>query len=406
VLANLSPMLALKKILHTIVIAISKVASKFLPDRTPVTFVGESSSFQLCRAIGDRGFKKVLIVTDAGLVAIGLIDRITDALRSAGIEWSIYDGVLPDPTTKQVDSGLAQLKRDQCEAVLAVGGGSPMDASKVIAAMATNDKSVAKLEGLFKVRTAPMALFAIPTTAGTGSEVTVAAVISDDETHTKKFIIDHKLLPEMTALDPTLMTGLPPHITAATGMDALTHAVESYLSVVSTPQTASYAKAAVRIVFENLPLAYRDGENLEARQAMALASYYAGYAFTRTSVGYVHAIAHTFGAYYGTPHGLANAIALPHVLEFSVGPAESRMADLATVIGITEGSQAAKAQQFIERVKDLMAKVSIPEKLDALQQQDIPAIARQATTEAFLNYPVPRFMSEAECETVLGRILS
>lgn len=399
-------MFELKKFLHAIVIALTRVFAKLLPDRTPVTFVGDGSSIHLCRAIADRGTKKVLIVTDAGLVAIGIIDRITDALHSAGLEWSIYDGVLPDPTSTQVEAGLNQLQVERCDAILAVGGGSPMDASKIIAAMATNKKPIAKLEGLFKVWKKPMALFAIPTTAGTGSEVTVAAVISDTTTHTKKFFVDPKLLPEMAALDPSLMTGLPPHITAATGMDALTHAIESFLAVTSTAQTESYAIAAVRIVFESLPLAYRDGENREARQAMALASYYAGFAFTRTSVGYVHAIAHTFGAYYGTPHGLANAIALPHVLSFSASASEDRLATLAGVIGITEGSQSAKAEQFIARVRELMGKVGIPETLEALKQQDIPAIAKQATTEAHMNYPVPRYMAPSECETLLARIVA
>ena len=188
-------------------------------------------------------------------------------------------------------------------------------------------------------------------------------------------------------------------------MDALTHAVESFLSQMSTPTTGDYAKISVRLIFGHLHAACSDGNDIEARKAMALASYYGGLAFTRTSVGYVHAIAHTFGAYYRTPHGLANAIALPHVLEFSKGPAEERLARLAELIGCPGSSDQEKAQEFIDAVRDLMAKVDIPPKLDALVESDIPAIAKQATGEAHLNYPVPRYMSQPQCEQLLRKLV-
>jgi alcohol dehydrogenase class IV len=316
----------IKKLSHDLAIGVSGIFSKLLPDRIPVTFIGPDASRELCESISHLGSGRVLIVTDATLVELGLIDRITEALDSVGLAWSIYSGVEPDPTFAQVEAGHAQLTREGCEVVLAVGGGSSMDAAKVIAAMATNPGPAQKLEGMMKVKRAPMPLFAIPTTAGTGSEVTLAAVVSDTDTHAKKFFADPKLLPLMTALDPSLMTGLPAPITAATGMDALTHAVESFLSRLSNETTEKYAEISVRLVFDNLPVACTDGNDLEARKAMALASYYGGLAFTRTSVGYVHAIAHTFGAYYRTPHGLANAIALPHVLAFSKEAGESRLA--------------------------------------------------------------------------------
>ena len=392
------------KFLHDIVVVIGKVLAKLLPDKVPVTFVGADAVGELCDSIGHSGVRKVLVVTDAMLVQLGIVGRITSSLEAAGVASSVYDGVEPDPTFDQVEAGLAQLEKDSCDAVLAVGGGSPMDASKMIAAMATNGRPLSKLEGRFKVRKSPAPLFAIPTTAGTGSEVTVAAVVSDPVSHEKKFYLDPKLLPSMAALDPTLMTGLPPQITAATGMDALTHAVESYVALTSTEQSEAYAKIAVRLIFANLPTAYSDGDNLAARKSMALASYYAGLAFTRTSVGYVHAIAHTFGAYYRTPHGLANAIALPHVLEFSKGEAQLRLAELADLLGFDEANEAAKAQRFIDEVRALMAKVGIPYTLDALKTEDINAIAKQACAEAYLNYPVPRFMTEEECQGLLRRI--
>jgi len=397
---------AVKKLLHTLAIALSRLFSKLLPDRIPVTFLGPDASRELCHSIAQTGVRRLLVVTDAGLVQLGIVGRVTAALADSGVEAFVYDGVEPDPTFDQVDAGFAQLERDGCEAVLAVGGGSPMDAAKVIAAMATNGGRAEKLVGMLKVRRAPLPLYAIPTTAGTGSEVTLAAVVSHPQTHVKNFFVDPKLLPTMAALDPTLMTGLPPQITAATGMDALTHAVESFLARTSNERTEIWATAAVRMIFENLPKACADGSDLGARKAMALASYYAGLAFTRTSVGYVHAIAHTFGAYYRTPHGRANAIVLPHVLEFSSGPARDRLAALADVIAVGNGGPEAKAQAFIEAVRELMARIGIPSTLADLREEDIPPIARQALAEATFNYPVPRYMSQPEAETLIRAILA
>jgi alcohol dehydrogenase len=398
-------MFALKKFLHSVAIAIARVVSKILPDKVPVTFVGAESVPELSQAIAQTGFKKLLIVTDAVLVKLGIVERITGFLGEAGVEWCVYDGVLPDPTFDQIDEGLARLRSENCDGVLAIGGGSSMDASKMIAALATNDKPAAKLEGLMKLSKPMLPVFAIPTTAGTGSEVTIVAVVSDTEAHTKRFFIDHKLLPSMVALDASLMTGLPPQMTAATGMDALTHAVESYISVVATEETKKYSTAAVRMIFENLPTAYTTGNDLPARRAMAMASYYAGIAFTRSGVGYVHAVAHQFGAYYRTPHGLANAIVLPHILEFSKGPAQQRLAELADAIGLDGAGPADKAARFIDAVRELSATVEIPKSLAALESSDIAPIAKRAVDEVHANYPVPRYMSQAECETLITQML-
>jgi len=397
---------ALKKLLHHFAVALGKRLSRLLPDKVPVTFVGSDSVAELCHAIGQTGCRKVLIVTDAVLVKLGIVEKITGRLGDAGVDWCIYDGVLPDPTFAQIDEGLDRLRSEKCDSVLAVGGGSSMDASKVIAAMVTNDKPVRKMEGMFKVGKPTVPLFAIPTTAGTGSEATIVAVVSDTDAHTKRFFIDPKLLPAMTALDASLMTGLPAPMTAATGMDALTHAIESYISVAATPATQKYSTAAVRMIFSHLPTAYADGGNLSARRAMALASYYAGVAFTRSGVGYVHAVAHQFGAYYRTPHGLANAIVLPHVLEFSKGAAERRLAELADVIGLEGSGSEEKAGRFIDAVRDLSASVGIPRTLDDLSGGDVRPIAKRALAEAHANYPVPRYMSQDDCEALIQRMIT
>jgi alcohol dehydrogenase len=395
----------IKRLVHSFAVFVARFVAKLLPDRVPVTFVGAGSVKELCGSIANQGVSKVLIVTDAVLNEIGIVARVSDALTAAGVRFAVYDEVTPDPTFVQVEIGYREFVAWGCDAVLAVGGGSPMDASKMIAAMATNGGDLHKLEGKMKVRKSPAPLFAIPTTAGTGSEVTIAAVVSETDSHQKKFFLDPKLLPAMTALDPTLMTGIPGPITAATGMDALTHAIESYISKTSTTQTESYATVAVRLVFEHLPTAFKNGADLEARQGMALASYYAGLAFTRTSVGYVHAIAHNLGAYYGTPHGLANALALPHVLDFSKPAADRQLAELNDLIGGPAGSEADRAQAFIDAVRALAASIEIPVTLEDLQEDDIGALADLALAEAFTDYPVPRFMSKNDCEGVIAKLL-
>ncbi len=401
----MSPAPLPRRLVHDAAIGLSGALFRLIPDRVPVTFVGNDATAELCEAVAHTGARKLLVVSDAQLVSLGLVRRLTDALDAVGLAWSLYDGVEPDPTFEQVEAGLAVQGREGCDAVLAFGGGSPMDAAKVIAAAATNGGDATRLEGRFKVRRPTLPLYAVPTTAGTGSEVTLAAVVSDSATHTKKFFVDPKLLPSMAALDPTLMTGLPPAVTAATGMDALTHAVESYLARTANDQTRAWARTAVRLVFENLATACTDGNDLAARKGMALAAYYAGLAFTRTSVGYVHAIAHGFGAFYGTPHGWANAIALPAVLDFSLEAARPQLADLADAIGLVAKGEEAKARAFVGAVRDLKAKVEIPESLEALRADDVPRLASQAVEEAHANYPVPSTMSQEECEALLRSLL-
>lgn len=385
-----------------------RLAAKVIPMPKPVLFTGVDSSLELCDAIAQMGTKKVLIVTDTVLVALGILNKIQERLTENGIQFEIYDGVLPDPTYDQVEAGLSMYKATQCEAVLAIGGGSPIDAAKVIAARATNKRSIKKLSGMFRVWTAPAPLFAIPTTAGTGSEVTIAAVVSDPLTHQKTPLIDPKLVPMVAALDAALMTGLPASVTAATGMDALTHAIEAYISKNASADTDSYAIAATRLIMENLNTAVKQGSDLKARHNMALASYYAGLAFTKASLGYVHAISHNFGAKYSTPHGLGNAIVLPYVLDFSKEEINDRLANLAEVSGLKSGmeSNSELAQKFIDKIRAMLKDFDIPEKLDALKEEDIPQIAKLALKEAHYNYPVPKYMDRNTCEKIIQKMVA
>lgn len=384
-----------------------KVLISTVPFPRPSLFSGPGSSLEMARELGNMGLGRVLVVTDAHLVKLGLLDEIFATLKAGGVDYALYDGVLPDPTIEQVHAGLDIMKAENCQAVLAIGGGSAMDCGKVIAAAMTNKKPIEKLTGLFKLRANPLPIFVIPTTAGTGSEVTTAAVISNPAAKAKNPIIDARLCPMMAALDPSLMTGLPPHITAATGMDALTHAVEAYISANAIEETDLHAVAAVRLIMENLPKVYANGEDLEARGHMARASYYAGLAFTWAGVGYVHAIAHNFGAYYHVPHGLANAIVLPHILEFSKDTVEERLAFLADLSGLSTGkeSQAELADAFIARIRQMCEDMGIPSTLDKLVADDIPAIAKAALKEAHTTYAVPKYMDRKVCEEVISGML-
>ncbi|MDG2048890.1 MAG: iron-containing alcohol dehydrogenase [Myxococcota bacterium] len=398
-------MLFLRKMIHGFVIRLTRLFSGLMPDRVPLAFVGSSATQELFGSMAQTGSQRVLIVTDEGLVQTGWVAKLSEAMKAAKLQPFLYSGVQPDPTFDHVDAGLALYREKECDTILALGGGSSMDAAKVIAAATGNGDSPRKLEGIMKVKHPPCMLCAIPTTAGTGSEATVAAVISEPDTHVKKFFVDPKLLPEMVALDPTLMLDLPPAITAATGMDALTHAVESIIARTSRPQTERWAFSAIDLIFENLPRAYSNGHDESARRGMALAAYYAGLAFTRTSVGYVHAFAHTFGAYYRTPHGLANAIALPHVLEVSKSQCAGPLAQIADRLGLKGANEAEKADRVIEAIRTLMREIEIPENLEALQEGDVAAITRQALAEAHLNYPVPRYLGQADGEKLVRAML-
>jgi alcohol dehydrogenase class IV len=302
-----------------------------------------------------------------------------------------------------VHAGIAEARKSGCDGVLAVGGGSSIDAAKVISLGVNSDKDPLQHKGVISKPGVP--LFAIPTTAGTGSEVSVAAVITDSKTQSKKGLGGPGVAPVATALDPILMQKLPPHITAATGMDALTHAIEAYVGIAGTHDTDRYALASARLIFENLPRAYQQGDDLKARQAMAIGASYGGFAINKAMVGYAHAIAHQLGAKYHVPHGLANAVLLPHVMAFSQQAAEQRMAEMARFAGLgskTE-SDATLAQTLTDKVIELNKLLGIPEQLEQIKKEDYPQLIRAALKEG-AGYPVPNFMTAAECEQILRAI--
>ena len=379
----------------------------FIPIPQPTLLVGPGSSARLGQAVAGFGHHKILIVTDAVIAKLGLLRPLTDALTAGGAQFVVFDQITPDAPIPLIHRGIDFYRQHDCDAIVAFGGGSAMDASKAIAVAIATGKPLRELAGYVKaLLRSPVRIYAVPTTAGTGSEVTVAAVIADPERQAKLTIIDPRLVPKMAALDPSLMTGLPPHITAATGIDALTHAIEAFVGRWTTDYSNGMALSAVGLIFDNLRTAYRDGKNLQAREKMSLASTYAGFAFTRANVGYVHAIAHQFGGLYHTPHGLANAILLPHVLRFSAPAITTQLAQLAlrAHAGEEGDDDELLAENFIDAVQQLNDDLGIPRFLDALQDDDIPALAAAACAEAN-TYPVPRYMTQQQCEALIRQVL-
>jgi alcohol dehydrogenase class IV len=339
---------------------------------------------------------------------LGLLDSLLEGLGREGVAYALYDGVRPNPTIGNIEEALAIYRSEGCEAFVAFGGGSPMDCAKAAGARAANPrKSVKQLRGLLKVTRRPPLLFAVPTTAGTGSETTVAAIVADPETREKFAINDPRLIPRYAVLDPELTAGLPPGITATTGMDALTHAVEAYIGRSNTRKTREAAEKAVRLVFANVEKAYAEGRDIKARSEMLRAAHYGGIAFTRAYVGYVHAIAHNLGGLYGIPHGLANAVVLPYVLEWFGDSARKRLARLAEIAGVATGAESedAKAAAFIEAIRGLNRRMGIPDKIPQIKAEDIPLMVERAFKEAHPLYPVPRIMEKRDCEAVIRRLM-
>ncbi|TWE01699.1 alcohol dehydrogenase class IV [Neobacillus bataviensis] len=323
------------------------------------------------------------------------MNEFLEDLRSENISYVIYDKTVPNPTIENIEEALQMYSDNNCQGIVAFGGGSPMDCAKGVGArVAKPKKTVPQMKGVLKIIKKLPPLFAIPTTAGTGSEATLAAVVSNSKTHEKYAIMDTSLIPHFAVLDPLLTVKLPPHITASTGIDALTHAVEAYIGRSNTKNTAQYSIDAVKLIFDNLDEAYANGANLAARSNMQKAAYLAGMAFTRAYVGYVHAIAHTLGGFYSVPHGLANAIILPYVLEYYGDSVQMQLAELADVIGNAdpEKSIAQNAEKLIVAIKNLNERLDIPKKVSGIIESDIPVMVERALAEANPLYPVPRIL--------------
>ena len=346
-----------------------------------------------------KGITSALLVTDPGVARLGLTKGLEESLVAAGIRVSVYSKTVANPTVDNVEEAAALFSEGGCQAIIGFGGGSAMDCAKAVGArVAQPHKPVNKMRGLLRVHRRLPLLVAVPTTAGTGSEVTLAAVITDSATHHKYPINDFVLIPRYAVHDPRLTLGLPASITATTGMDALTHAVEAYIGRSTNAYTRATAVEAVRLIHDNLYRAYAHGDDEEARRNMLTAAYKAGIAFTRSYVGYVHGIAHSLGGRYGTPHGLANAVILPYVLESYGSCIHRKLHDLAVAAGVASPQEedAGAAAKFIRAIRQLNARMGIPEHLDCIREEDIPAMAAFADAESNPLYPVPVLWDAAE----------
>lgn len=381
-----------------------RAALPFLPYR-------ETKIIPSCSELGNLLKSKknasVLIVTDAGIVRNGLVKPVEEALKENEIKYSVYDKTQPNPTVANVEDALKLYHENNCDALIAIGGGSAMDCAKGIGArVAYPNKPLNKMGGVMRVLRRLPTLIAIPTTAGTGSETTLAAVITDGETHHKYAIMSFPLIPHYAVLDAKMTYSLPPHLTSTTGMDALTHAVEAYIGRSTTKKTRGLALEATKLIFENVEKAYTDGRNHEARENMLHAAYKAGIAFSMSYVGYVHAVAHSIGGKYGVPHGLANAVIMPYVLEGYDKSAYKKLHSLGIAAGVcSEGdSHEDGAKKFIAAIKELNAKMNIPTTISGINKEDIPELARHAEKEANPLYPVPKLMTAKELEVFYHKI--
>ena len=386
--------------------AVLKLGNYFMGYRMPHYLEGPGKIAELGAFLKEKNVNDVLVVTGAGMVRRGQVQPMLDGFNANGIRYTMQTYDTTDPTSDDVEAGYKTYKEAGCKAIVAIGGGSRIDCAKGIAAKAVHPKKkVSQLQGLLKVHWPIPTFVAIPTTAGAGSETTVAAVITDSATHRKAAINDPFLIPKYAVLDPELTVGLPPYTTATTGMDALAHAVEAYTNkTYNTKLENKLAKEAVRLIHDNILPAFEDGSNLEARQNMQRGAFYAGRAFTRGCVGYVHAVGHTLGGLYGVAHGLAMAVLLPHVMREFGASAHKRLADLADVCGIGGANEAEKANAFIAWIEETNAKMGLPDGFDVIQDKDIPQMIAWARKEANPLYPVPVVWGEKDFRRLIKAI--
>ena len=374
--------------------AFFRAALPILPYREPIQLDGLSSIVPL---LAEKRIASVLLVTDASVRSLGLTSGLEAALKAAAVACAVYDKTVPNPTIANIEEGRALYLTAHAQAIIAVGGGSVMDCAKVIGARVVKPRqSVQRMRGLLRVLKRTPLLIAVPTTAGTGSETTLAAVITDPAARHKYPLNDFAHIPDYAVLDPDLTRGLPPMLTATTGMDALTHAIEAYIGRSTNRLTRAMSEEAATRIVRSLYKAYTDGGDMQARADMLRAAYCAGVSFTRSYVGYVHGVAHSLGGQYGVPHGLANAVILPYFLDAYGAACHKKLGRLARIAGVASpnASDSEAAEAFIRWIRETNAKMGIPETIPQIRTVDIPEMAHHAAKESNPLYPVPVLMDE------------
>lgn len=375
-----------------------KLAIPVLPYKTPKQL---ADVVKIADVLSDKQINNILIVTDKTIKDLGLLAPLENALTSKKIQYTIYSDTVPNPTIKNVEEAKELYIKNNCNAIIGFGGGSSIDCAKAVGARIAKPKqSIPKMKGILKIHKKIPLLIAVPTTAGTGSETTVTTVITDETTRHKFPINDFPLIPSYAVLDAEVTKNLPPHITATTGMDALTHAIEAYIGNSTTKETRANAIKAIQLIFTNIEKAYTNGNDMTARQNMLYASFLAGSAFSTSYVGYCHAVAHSLGGKYNTPHGLANAVLLPHILDGYGKYTYKKLKELAIATKLAKKDTPTEkaAKRFIEKIRTLNKSLDIPETLLGIQEKDISELAKHAEKEANPLYPVPKLMTAKELE--------
>ena len=396
---------SIKKIYCRAFQAAFRLAMPFMPYREPGIL---NSVAEVTPLLNKLDIHSVLLVTDKMLRQFGSTANLEKYLAEANIKCVVYDETCPNPTVNNVEAARELYVKEKCEALIAFGGGSSMDCAKAVGArIAYPNRTVNQMKGLLKVLKKIPTLIAVPTTAGTGSEVTITSVITNSEIKHKYTMNSFPLIPAYAVLDPEVTLTLPPSLTATTGMDALTHAVEAYIGGSTTKETRAYALEAVKLIFENLETAYADGKNATARRNMLRAAYIAGIAFSKSYVGYIHAVAHTLGGQYNIPHGLANAVLMPMVLDEYGESAYAKLHELAVAAGLSKESdnQAESAKKFIQEIRNMNARMNIPTGFTNIEISDIPMMADHADAEANPLYPVPKLMDAKELEVIYHKAI-
>ncbi len=388
--------------------AVLKIGHYFVGYRMPEYLEGAGMIKKLSPFMQEKGLHAPLVVTDRGMVQRSQVQPMLEGFEKNGIQYALHILEKSNPTDMDVETGYAVFCQQHCQCIIAIGGGSAMDCAKAIAAKcAQPKKSVAQLQGLFRVHRKVPTLLTIPTTAGTGSETTLAAVITDTKTHRKASINDPVLIPRYAVLDAELTATLPPYLTAITGMDALSHAVECYTNhTYNTPLENKLARQAAQMIYENLPKVYENGGDMEARQKMQLAAFYAGRAFTRGCVGNVHALGHPLGSLYGIDHGLAMAVLLPQVMRSYGEKAHKRLAELADACGIKGQSDAEKANALLQWMEDVNKKMNLPAGFPQIREEDVEQIVTWAQKESNPLYPVPVVWGKEEMQNILHQLMA
>lgn len=381
-----------------------RLALPLLPYREPEIV---SSCSKIPEVFEKEHRRSALIVTDRGIVNNGLTKPLEDVLTAHNIEYVVYDKTQPNPTVDNVEEVLTLYRQKKCDCLIAIGGGSSMDCAKALGArVAYPKRTVGQMKGILRVMRKLPTLIAIPTTAGTGSEVTLAAIVTDPVKHHKYALMSFPLIPHYAVLDAELTYSLPPQLTATTGMDALTHAVEAYIGRSTTKETRRLAHEATTLVFQNFKTAYNNPKNRKARENMLHAAYKAGVSFSKSYVGYIHAIAHSLGGQYGIPHGLANAVIMPYVLKAYGKSAYKKLHRLGIAAGVSTEADTVEtgAKKFIHAIEELNEGMGIPKKLSGIRKEDIPVMAAHAEKEANPLYPVPKLMTREELETFYEQV--